>query len=72
MSPDTIKHSIYDSRRHRRPRDFGEVAAFCYHYHEYRRLYMQYLVESKQIKLVYDPEAIALEVHVEGSDVVWS
>ncbi|MBO7295632.1 MAG: hypothetical protein J6V39_00085, partial [Clostridia bacterium] len=33
---------------------------------------MQYPVESKNIKLVYDPQAIALEVHVEGSDVVWS
>ncbi|MBO5842274.1 MAG: hypothetical protein J6R46_04675, partial [Clostridia bacterium] len=33
---------------------------------------MQYPVESKNIKLVYDPQAIALEVHVEDSGVVWS
>ena len=32
---------------------------------------MQYPVESKRIKLLYDPEALALEIHVEGSEVVW-
>ena len=32
---------------------------------------MQYPVESKRIKLLYDPEALALQVHVEGSEVVW-
>ncbi len=33
---------------------------------------MQYLIETKHIKLVYDPEAISLTVHVAGSDIAWS
>ena len=32
---------------------------------------MQYLIESKNIRIEYAPERIALAVHVSGSEIVW-